>query len=1210
MSKTRVAVLASNKSLSDGITKSPDSWNSMNQVNNFIHSIDLPALNTDTGDVYGILTAIPSPWVRAYMMKNALTVEYVTEFAKETGDLPGMDSLYGAMQDEYKGLLTCLALYGSRITTRKIELNYSDDLNYDDMSASSIFKELKNIYEIKGAFGNMLFEQIKLWNNPTKKKEEFNPPYFQLILLDNIVVGATNPQTLAYPAANYNLVNNEIPFYKRGRFRNPINFLDAPSLEKLYHYLKKLKEQMKAFESLLESKDINLLSIQSFMREFMDEIKNHILKNHKNHSIKDTGVLDFFDKFQYPFDILFNMDMKIYKTPDGRYLSSNETGDLEEFNPDLLLLSSESSKMVLLDESEGYNPELSTVLEATDKFDNNKKYHFALPLSPLGINELYDELNDLLISGKGDKYLSAIYNSKSHTLNVKLELVISGSKTPFFKRYNVVNVDEPLNTNVIIWPNFVAKNWREYYLYSELVHNRKGIKALPLYASDDFKSIRMFDDNKVYHTSEDNRKHYQKDFQSDVIVKYSDDKLKERPFNYEIFRSQIPFKGVEIRTSESKLEDTCCGFIMLKSSANNKESIVDYSENRIELESVTIGVDFGSTNTAVTYANKSSEQTNLTLSNRRRFILGRENNDNNRYALANELFFFQNDETTETIKSALLWHDYLRLGNPELDRSEAISGGAPIFERNLQILDGDKTKLDLVVSDNLGNDENAELLYDLKWKREDRYLINKKSYLKAIWLYVNSELFAKGLKPYELLWAFPNSMPKDLRKTYEGIYQEVLNTVAPIKSSGKISLAKMSHSRKSLQAISESEAVCNYALSAGGIGINSKSIFVGVDIGGVTSDLLILANDPGDARALLMKQSSVKIAGSRLSSVIGKSDSLQKCIAHFARKNKLELDSLENINENTSSFLANLLFEEIEHDPKLEQSFYSELWDPENEELNKDHTRGLVAIASYICGLLMFHSGQLVRSSIDKDKKLKSPKLADVHNGFNLNVASFGKGGKLFDWLPTAISKEEAEDFYLDCFKKGFHIDGEKDNMINTFYYSVKSDNLKLEVGMGLTSPRGTISIDKNAEFEILGEEGYMFRDKKTGKKTELSWDSHVDANHIFEFGEDLIYPSSIKNADGSQNTGLKRFNKFLESYLSLVKEWDLFDHANIFHQTPTFAEIRLENYVKSDPDWIAGKKVRMRTGDDSDFRFSCSPFLYQGMCYLDEVIIKSIYGE
>ena len=93
---------------------------------------------------------------------------------------------------------------------------------------------------------------------------------------------------------------------------------------------------MKDFEKELEAKNINLLSIQSFMREFMDEIKTHIAKNHKEHTIKDTGVLDYYDKFQYPFDLLFNMDMKIYKTPDGRYLSENETGDLEEFSRQII----------------------------------------------------------------------------------------------------------------------------------------------------------------------------------------------------------------------------------------------------------------------------------------------------------------------------------------------------------------------------------------------------------------------------------------------------------------------------------------------------------------------------------------------------------------------------------------------------------------------------------------------------------------------------------------------------------------------------------------------------------------------------------------------------------------------------------------------------------------------------------------------------------
>jgi hypothetical protein len=1204
MAITRVAVLSKNTSLSDGITKSEDSWSTMSQVNNFIHSIELPQLNTESSDVYGILTAVPSPWVRAYMMRNALTVEFVTDHAKEIGDTPGMTSLYAAMQDEFKGLICCIALYGNRITIKDIVLNYEDDIDYEEMSKTEVLKSLKNIYEISGAFGNMLFEQLNMWNHPDKKKEDFNPPFFQLILLDNIVIGATNPQTLAYPAANYDLKNNEIPFFKKGRFRNPIHFLDASQLEKLYHYIKKLKDQIGDFEKLMIKQNVDLLSIQSFMREFMQEIHDHIDKNFPDHKINETGVLDYFDKFNYPFDILFNMDMKIYKTPDGRYLSSNETGDLEEFNPDLLLLSSETSKVVMLNSEEGFNSELSTVLEAKDKDDNT--YYFTLPLSPDGLNELYDELNDLMTEGKGDKYLSAEYNNESKTLNVRLDLIISGNKTPFYKKYNVYNPESPLNTNIIIWPNFVASNWREYYLYSELVHNKKGLKALPMYTNDNLKGIRKDKDGNIFHTSNDKRKHYQKDFQSDIIVQYDPDKLKERDFNYEIFKSQIPFNGIEIMASESKLDDMCCGFILMKNKANDAvEPIINYADNRSELESVSVGIDFGSTSTAITYSNKSSEQSTITQINRRRFILGRENNDNNRFALPNELFFFQNDETNTTIKSALLWHDYLRLTNPELDRSQAISGGTPIYERNIDIIDGESSMLSLNVLEN----EKADLLYDLKWKREDKFLINKKSFLKSIWLTVNAELFSNSMKPSELLWAYPNSMPKDLRKTYEGIYQEVINTVSPIKESGKITLARVSAPRGVPKAISESEAVCNYALSSGGIGMNSKSIFVGVDIGGVTSDLLILANDPGDARALLVKQSSVKIAGSRLSLAIGKSTSLQKCIAHFARKNKLELLALENINKRTASYLTNLLFEEIEGNLELEQSFYSELWNPENEELNKDHTRGLVAIASYICGLLMFHAGQLVRSVIEKDKKSDKPKLEEIHKGFSLNVASFGKGGKIFDWLPIALNAMEAESYYLSCFKNGFYMDGEKDDMVNAFYYSVKRKDLKMEVGIGLTSPRGTISVDSDANKEILGEEGYTFKDKKTGVKKELAWNSLVDSNHIFEFGEDLMYPSSIKS-EGKESSGLVRFERFLSIYLNLVKEWDLFDHSEIYHKTPTFAEINLENYVKSDPDWVAGKKARMRTGDESDFRFSCSPLIYQGMCYLDEIIIKSIYGD
>ena len=1221
MSNQRIPVLAKNKAVSTSSTQEPDGWENFTQVKNYVNEIELDPLNMEKGDVYLVLTATPSPWVRAYMLKNALNFEYITRDMKSDKDqMDGMKSLYSAMQDEYKGLLACLALYGNRIKVKKVVLEYSDkDIKFEESTEIEILKNVNNIYEVAGAFGNMLFEEAKDWGDSRLKTGDHNPPFFQLIELDKVVIGATNPFTLAYTAANYKLENNEIPFYKRGRFRDPLDFLDVKQLEKFYHYLKRLKNQIDDFENNgLNRIEKNLISVRIFFREFIQELENFIIKNYPNHKIKKTGVLDYFDKFSFPFDKAFNMDMKIYKSKDGRYLNENETGDLEEFNPDKLLLDSELSKVVMIDSKSGYNPDLSTVLKAkavSDKDDrkvSDKEYAFALPLSPMGLNEFYSELSDLLDRDKGDKFLTAEYNEDTKTLNVCLELTISESPTPFYKRYHVVNAEEPLNTNVSIWPNFVSDHWNSYFLYSEQVHNKKGIKVLPLYSKSKTTGVLEHKDGSIYHTTLDSRNHWEKEFQADVIVQYDDTQLRERSLNYEIYKSEKPFTGVEIKASNDSLVDTCCGFILMRNNSVDKtRNLINLANNREDLESVSVGIDFGSTNTSVTYSSNKGDQRELKIINRRRFLLGKERNDNNLYALPNELFFFQNDEVKKSIRSAMVFHDIARLVNPEIDMSNAISGGVPVFERNLKILDGDDSNLTIEVAEN----ESAEILFDLKWKREDRFLVNKKAFVKSVWLYVCAELFSDGKKPGELLWSYPSSMPKDLRKTYEGIYQEVIDSVQPIINDDyNVKLAKiLEDKREKCRAISESEAVCNYALTSGGIGLNSSSIMVGIDIGGVTSDLLILTTDPGNARARMIKQSSVKMAASKLSYAIGRSKDLQECIAHFARRNKMELPALENINEKSAYYLTNLLFEEIEDNPVLERSLYSELWSPESESINKDETRGLVAIASYICGLLMFHAGQLIRSVIEEDKVKDKPMFKELHSGFNLNVASFGKGGKLFDWLPTALDKVEANKFYQGCFDAGYALEENQKSSVKAFNLASNRKHLKMEVGFGLTSPKGAIVIDENADKEIVGEEGYIFIDKQTGERTSLNWNSPVSAKHIFEFGEDLLIPQPQDSEEGGSNnssTGLNRFEKFKQVYLDLVKDWNLFDHAKVYHATKDYAQLHLENYVKTDEDWVAGKDILIRTGDQSDFRFSCSPFIYQGMCYLDEVIIKNIYGE
>jgi hypothetical protein len=46
---------------------------------------------------------------------------------------------------------------------------------------------------------------------------------------------------------------------------------------------------------------------------------------------------------------------------------------------------------------------------------------------------------------------------------------------------------------------------------------------------------------------------------------------------------------------------------------------------------------------------------------------------------------------------------------------------------------------------------------------------------------------------------------------------------------------------------------------------------------------------------------------------------------------------------------------------------------------------------------------------------------------------------------------------------------------------------------------------------------------------------------------------------------------------------------------------------VKKDEDWIANSHQRFETDEDG-FKHTASPFLYQGMCFLDEVLIPKLY--
>jgi hypothetical protein len=1198
-SNERVAVLSDNTALSTGINKAEDSWNTLTQVTNYVSSIKLSELSLDSPALYSIITAIPSPWVRAHVTKNAISNKFITAHDKELGKFEGLSSLYSAIQDEYKGVIACLCLYNSKIRVEKVDLRYPDAHNFKDADKSTVLKGVRNIYDLPGAFGNMLFEEANIWmpTNVNKLKDDARP-FVLLISIDDVVIAGTSPQTLLYPAAGYDFEDSFIPFFMKGRFKNPVDYLERKDLIKLLHYVRKIKDQLNSYKDEFDQPEQDMtLPIFSFFREFEQEIEEKIIVVDSTYNLKSHGVVEFCDKFKdyHPFTKIFDIDFKIYKTPDGRYLIDNETGDLPEFNPSKLLLSDETTRILKLDGGTDFSK--TSILKAYDS--NGNDHYFTLPLSGIGIHEFQNQIRDVLgLGSKGilhDKLLTAKYSPESESLEVTLRLEISGSETHFSKIYKVSNASTPLNPGVQIWPNFISSDWKSYFCFSNIPHTGKGIKAMPLIAQEDaIEKIRFGTDKNLYHFNLDRDQRH-----TSCILKHDPLLQKEKVVRYEVYQSQYPFLGIEMSINSNQLNDHHGGYILLNTVDATK---VINNSGKADYEQVVVSIDFGSTNTSVSYVDRSQSIHNLNLLPKKLELFNTMLPDSDQLNLG-DVFFFHDREQRTPFKSALLQHNTERLADADLQKSQPISGGISLQKSDLPIMEGDKSSLKLVVGD-----ETADIIYDLKWKRQDRFLVNKKAFLKNVWLLTCAELFQSAKRPTQLVWSYPSSMPRDLVRTYEGMFEEVVADVIPIRTNGilpiNVKTAKVDGNNNSFdKAITESEAICNYALTRGNVSISRNNVFIGVDIGGITSDILVVSNDNGASRALILKQSSVKIAGDRLANVIGQSSSIKACLRHFIKKHNISIPGFEKYNSTTSGYFTNLIFDYLESNRALEEAFYNTIWAPDDEELNRDETRGLIAIPAYICGLLLFHAGQLLASVLESDDS-ESSGIFNLEEPLTVTLSSYGKGGKLFDWLPTAFGNDTAKIYYESAFIEGLMASEKVKHHGTKILFSYRKGpekDLKREVSVGLVSQRGVVQIHPKSSHDLIGEKGYHYDGQKS-----LNWNSEIQPYQIFEIGEKFTLPS--KKSSENSITGLERFDAFLTIFLNLVREEGIIDHTVISEQSKEFLRDHLENYVKTDEDWLANASRYQRTLEDEDFKFSGSPFLFQGACYLDRIIIPNIY--
>ncbi len=179
------------------------SWDSLtSRMPTFTKDIITPALSVDKDgksevNIGAVVSGMPTVFARANMFVNALNA-----ISDKSESVDGLLGFYKSLLNEWRGIIACIALDYSEIKVKRVYLSYSDGKTIADT---------ENIYEPKGAFGNVLFERSPLWADQTKSGNSYNPPFIDVIQYKGVVVGGTSPESFLFTSVSYRIEEDQ-PF--------------------------------------------------------------------------------------------------------------------------------------------------------------------------------------------------------------------------------------------------------------------------------------------------------------------------------------------------------------------------------------------------------------------------------------------------------------------------------------------------------------------------------------------------------------------------------------------------------------------------------------------------------------------------------------------------------------------------------------------------------------------------------------------------------------------------------------------------------------------------------------------------------------------------------------------------------------------------------------------------------------------------------------
>ena len=1148
MSQTKALLIKSSTSENREVK---GKWHLFEEAQPYIQGIETGEIAKEvTPEVLNMMiSGVPTPWARARLFQYAFPYTQVEANISTSG----LIEFYKILTDEWKGLIAAMAIFPDRFKV-------SDPIRMDR-------RQTDNLYFIPNAFGRMLFEDYDLWCDPNELKNDPDAnPFIQLIYYAGKLVGATSPFSVVFTAIDYSGLPQagDMPWYRDGRFDDPLKYgnLTNDQIQKTYLLVSNIIDRKFAdYDQVVNSnrgnkKPIDFDALKDFLRQWKQELRQ------TGNDIVDEGTLDGDFKFVNPYAPLFDVKQNLYFFPNGRisFSVNPEDTDFTEVDPKEILLQ-EDYVMVLNEDDEEQPLEKSAIFTLAVHDPEGKpedRLYFPIPLSKKGIGLFRNTIGDLVKGQSADFHsLNGYIKPDEYKLVVELHLVIDSKRiTPIVKEYKLEPIEN--GRSIIMWPNFISDHWTHYYLYTEFPVKDRSTQVIPFFKDPNEKKF-ITDDKGGLIYSTDTDKHLSAGLQVTNLVEYPPEKVDASSHKYDILKSNKPIAGMEIRKHLAG-KQRICGYLIIKNPDDDTmgdRRLKDYT-HQTTLQEAVVGIDFGSNNSCISYSRvNTSEVQPIPFNNRRVFLVGAEVRDPNqsKIAVPNELYFFQNESPDNgQIKSWVHEHNshYIREGMGD----EEVSGGVPTFEPNIHIKDMN----DKHITTNAGI-----LHHSMKWLNDPIGEAKKKAYLKTVWLKVCADLYANGFKPAELRWSYPGSFSNWEMLQYKTVYNEVGLTM-PIKNVNT----------RVLDPSTEAEAVSNYALSTN-MSLQSTNIFLGIDVGGSTSDVLVIAMDRANGKYKLLKQSSLRLAAGYLMSAIKTSPAFRQTIIDFHN------------NPNSSITIPNIntLFEKPETSPFFLNAVFDRLKDHEFDRFYNfiaQKSRHLFALPAYICGLLMYYSGQLVKKTIEENGDLLSEVKA-------VDLFPFGKGGRIFDWLASYPGGRMSLEYYNRCFKAGF---GENNENIQVRKNEgIRKDN-KSEVSKGLSAPQRVESaLDIRENSDIFGEAGYVFVDRSNGNaEVNIGARDTVNYAHFENLDFDLKIPEKFEE-----------FNKFLDIFLDFIgpAQTGIIPNTTDLHAKRDVIYNELKSFIINDSEYTKALK-------QPPFDYKHSMLVLEGMCYLKTALIPEIY--